>query len=223
MNSLESHVLRLVGENVSSPDVFTDTDEGMTQIRTSINAAIQEMCMVTGSYVQTVHLPLLVGQQWYKLYLRQDYLGYIVQVWDRNRHTKLAKTDILTLSREDPYWMKDSGYPMQYLQVGQDYFGIYMKPSASGVVLELKCVCIPQPYEADTDPVKVRENYQNAAAYFATGEFYASRGDAGRATEYHKQYLQVSGLMGLHPQEQERVHQLGTNGGNGKPWQRFQR
>ena len=169
MNDIETQVLRTIGEDVSSPDVFTDSDLGMAQIRDSVNDAVQELCAVSGSYVRTVHVPLLADQQWYRLTMRRDYMGYIIQCWDRDRHTKLSRTDPLTLSLQDPEWMETTGYPMQYMQVGLDYFGVYMRPSASGVVLELKCVCIPIPYSTTTDPVKLRDIFKHAAAHFAIG------------------------------------------------------
>ena len=49
MNELETHVLELIGEDVDSPDVFTDDDAGMAPIRDSINDAIEEISMVSGS------------------------------------------------------------------------------------------------------------------------------------------------------------------------------
>lgn len=209
MNDLESHVLRLIGENVSSPDVFTDDATGMAQIRGSLNDALQEICMATGSYRRKYHLGLLSGRQIYRLSPQNDYLGYIVGVFDRNNHRRLARTDLTALAAYDPWWMKSSGPPLQYLQLGSKHVGIYMQPSANGIVLELDCVMIPRPYTLDTDPVKVRSQFRNGAVYFAVSEFYASRGDAKRATEYHVRYLETVGLMGIHPEYAEKQYRFG--------------
>lgn len=209
MNDLETHVLRLIGENTSTPDVFLDTDAGMAQIRASVNDAIQELCMVTGSYRRTYHLALLANRQFYRLAPQNDYLGYVVGCWDRYLKRRLTRTDLLAMSATDPWWMKQTGPPLRYMQLGLNHIGVYMIPSTKGVVLELDCVMIPKPYADDAAPVKLRGNFQRAAVYLAVSEFYASRGDAKRAQEYLTRYLETAGLMQLHPVTAERQYQFG--------------
>lgn len=209
MNDLETHVLRLIGENVSSPDVFTDSATGIAQIRGSINDAIQELCMVTGSYRRTYHLALLENRQFYRLAPQNDYLGYIVGAWDRYLKRRLERTDLLSLAREDGWWMKRTGPPLKYMQLGLNHIGIYMAPSAKGTVIELDCVMIPFAYDEDEAPVRLRTNFQRAAVYLAVSEFYASRGDAKRAQEYLERYLETAGLMQLRPQTAERQFRYG--------------
>lgn len=209
MNQLETHVLRLIGENTSTPDVFLDTDEGMAQIRASINDAIQELCMVTGSYRRTYHLPLLADRQIYRLAPQNDYLGYIVSAWDRSQKRRLERTDLLALSATDAWWLKRTGPPLRYLQLGLNHIGIYMTPSSNGVAIELDCVMIPKPYPDDASPIKLKNNFQRAAVYLAVSEFYASRGDAQRAGDYLNRYLETASLMQLHPQQAERQFRFG--------------
>lgn len=211
MNSLESHALRLIGENTSSPDVFSDTASGMSPIRDSINDALQELCMLTGSYRRSYLLPLYADRQFYRMSFERDHFGWVVECWDRNRRRRLTQTDLIKLTHDDPWWMQRTGSPIEYMQIGPDILGLYYKPSANGTVLELSCVCIPKPYSSDTDPVKVREEFQRAAVYSAVCEFYASRGDAKRATEYFDRYLETAGLMGMKPEAQERPWQMGGN------------
>lgn len=209
MNDLETHVLRLIGENTSSPDVFTDDDIGIAQIRASLNDAIQELCMVTGSYKRTYHLPLMATRQFYRLAPQNDYLAYIAGVWDRYNKRRLTRTDLLALSKTDPWWLKRAGPPLQYMQLGLTHIGIYMAPSTNGIVLELDCVMVPKPYANDMAPVRLRANFQRAAVYYAVSEFYASRGDAARAGDYLKRYLETAQLMQLYPGQAERHYQLG--------------
>ena len=47
MNLLEKQVLRLIGEDPSSPDVFLDTDAGVAPVREALSDAIQEIVMLT--------------------------------------------------------------------------------------------------------------------------------------------------------------------------------
>ena len=209
MNALETHALRLIGENTTSPDVFTDTDAGIAQIRASLNDAIQELCMVTGSYRRVYHLSLLASRQFYRIAPQNDYLAWIVSVWDRSQKRRLERTDILTMSAQDGWWMKRTGPPLQYMQLGLTHMGIYMAPSAQGVVLEIDCVMIPKSYTDDTAPVRLRDNYQRAAVYYAVSEFYASRGDAKRGQEYLERYLGMAGLASLRPVYAERQFQFG--------------
>ena len=222
MNSLETHVLRIIGENPSSPDVFADTDSGMAPVRDSINDAIQELCMVTGSYKKTYLLPLYADRMFYRMGWERDYFGWVVEAWDRSRQMRLEQTDVLTLAMTDGFWMERTGNPEEYMQIGEDILGVFSKPSANGIVLELTCVCMPKPYTADTDPVKVREVFQNAAVYLAVSEFYASRGNASRATEYLNLYLETAGLMSMHPESAERVYQMNGGVNNGQPGNRQQ-
>ena len=205
-NNLEKHVLRLIGENVDSPDAFSD----ITPIRDSVNEAIQELCMLTGSYKKVYNLPLYADRQFYRMNWEKDHFGWVVEAWDRSRNFKLEQTDVLTLANEDMFWMQRTGNPDSYVQVGENILGIYYKPSANGVVLELTCVCIPKFYIEDADPIRLREVYQRAAVYFAVNEFYASRGNASRASEYLKLYLETAGLMNMHPDTAERMYQMAT-------------
>jgi hypothetical protein len=211
LNSLETHVLRLIGENVSNPDVFTDDPTGMAQIRDSINDAIQEICMVSGSYRRTYHLTLLQDRVFYRLAPQNDYLGYIVGVFDQHSKRRLIRTDLITLEKYDSWWLKRTGPALQYMQLGLNHIAIYMAPSAKGIILDLDCVMIPRAYTSDKDPVKVRAQFQDAAVYFAVSEFYASRGDAKRAIEYHARYIETAGLQTIHPQTAERQWRLGGN------------
>jgi hypothetical protein len=215
MNAVEKHTLRLIGENVDSPDVFTDDDTGMSQIRDSVNDAIQELCMATGSYHKAFHLALYEDQMFYRLGMERDYFGWVNEAWDRSRQFRLDQVNLLWLSNYDPRWIQSNGYPEKYIQLSDNVLCIYRKPSSNGIVLELDCVCIPKAYTSDTDPVKLRDHYQRAATYFATADFYASRGNAKRATEYGNKYIETAGLMNLTPEYKEKMNQLQTYKGYG--------
>lgn len=203
MNSIEEHTLRLIGENIASPDVFTDDSTGLAQIRTSISDSIQELCMVLGAYTRDYHLPLLADRQWYRLVPQHDYIAYIVDVWDTTRKKKLSQTDTQTISL-NPWFLKENGNPEEYLFVGHEVLGIWPYPAAEGGQLLLKCVCMPKPYTEDYDVIYLREYLQRAAAYFATSEYYASRGDARRAQEYHEKYLETAQITQLNSKTFER-------------------
>lgn len=217
MNSIERQALRLIGENLSSPDVFTDTDSGLAQIRGSINDAIQELSMVTGSYTREYRLTLMAERQWYRIQPIGDYLGYPIEVYDLTRGRKLDRTDPVALSAEDSEWLGRPGNPWAYLFVGSKYFGLYPVPSTS-LLLLLKCVMIPMAYQTDKEQIKLKEVYHSAAVSLAVSEFYASRGDAARATEYLQRYLESAKLMQLDPTTADRQYQFGKY--DPKGWRR---
>lgn len=209
MNDLEKEVLKLIGENTTSPDVFTDSSTGLAMIRDSLNRAVQQICMVTGSYEKKYFFPLKQNCQFYRMHWETDYFGYVVDCWDRSRHKRLEQTDLLKLSAEDPDWLGRDGPPEKYLHIGYEYIGIYMNPSSSDLVLELDCVAIPMAYTSDTDPVKLRDTFERSAIQFAVSEYHASRGNAERAVEWINKSLETVGLKKLNPTMMERKYQFG--------------
>lgn len=198
--------MELIGESTSDPDVFTST--GLTPIRDSLNDAIAELCMVTGSYTRTYHVPLYEDRHFYRMDWGKDEFGYVVECWDRERQFRLEQTDLGTLANTDPWFLKASGNPERYFQVGQDFIGFDRAVSASGKILEVMCVAIPSPYTEDHEPVRLREVFRRAAVEYAVAEFYASRGDAKRAKEHHERYLEVAGIMSLHPLQAQRTFEM---------------
>ncbi|MAH47222.1 hypothetical protein CMI37_15465 [Candidatus Pacearchaeota archaeon] len=212
MNSLEKHVLRLIGEDVSSPDVFADTNAGIAPVRDSINDAIQELTSVTNIYQKVYHLPLYADRQFYRMGWEADHFGWVVEAWDRNRQRRLTQTDLIRLTADNAWWMKQTGEPSQYMQIGEDVLGIYLKPATNGIVLELTCVCIPKVYTTSNDPIKLQGEYQRAAIYLAVSEYFAGRGDAKRATEYLNRYIETGGLATFNPDTADRSYSFNDQG-----------
>ena len=190
-------------------DVFTDTDAGITPVRDSINAAIQEICLASGSYTRVYHLPLYAGRFFYRMEWAVDHFGWVVDCWNRRRKNKLVQTDISTLALDDPWFLNNVGTPDRYMQIGWKYLGFDKAPSAHGDTLEITCVVIPKAYTSNTDPIKLRPVHQQAASQYAAMEFYASRGDVPRATEWMARYMESAGLAAFHPQQPERTFEIG--------------
>lgn len=213
MNSVERQTLLLIGEDPDAPDVFSD----ITPIRDSCNAAIQELCLATGAFVRTYHVPLLAGRQVYRILPGQDHWGWPTEVMDLSRRRKLQHVGWKNLSNEHPNWMIDSGDPLLYATIGLKHLAIWPVPSASGLVLEIRAVMVPRRYEADNDPIRCKKAWLRAVTHYAVSEYYASRGDAQRAAEAHKTYLDLVGLASLQPSVAEKQWQMGQTG-----WDRSQ-
>ena len=211
MNLLEKQVLELIGEDPDSPDVFLDTDAGMAPIRDSLNDAIQEIVMITGSNKRQYYIPLRENQAFYRIALNYGMFGWITDAKLVNLKYRLDQTGIRKLVKQDPGWMKTSASPRSYFQIGTDIVAIYPKPSGTTDVLELNIVEIPNPYTSDTDRIRLKSDYHYAAVHFAVAEYWASRGDAREATLHWGMYLDAMGLREAFDQEPHAPRSFQTN------------
>jgi len=204
MNKLEKHVLEIIGENTSSPDVFLDTDAGLEPIRDSLNDAIQEICAITGSYEQTYYIPLIADQGFYKLKYTSGHFGWVVNAWLSNHKRRLRQTDLIRLHHENPRWLEDTGTPESYFQIGTNILGFYRRPSGGDDVVELSSVVIPPRYASSTDRLYLRKSFQWAAVHYAVSEYWISRGEAREARKAFDRYLTLLGLQNIYPKAGER-------------------
>lgn len=210
MNLLERQVLELIGEDPNSPDVFLDTDAGMAPVRDSLNDAIQEIVMLTGSYKRQYFIPLRANQGFYKIVLDNGHFGWVTDARLVNIKQRLEQTGILRLIAHDPRWMITSANPRAYFQIGTDIIALYPKPSASSDVLEMTIVEIPNPYETDTDRIKLKSDFHYAAVHFAVAEYWASRGEVLEASKHWGMYLDVLGIRSLFNQAPHSPQRLKT-------------
>jgi len=194
MNALEQKVLELIGESVSSPDVFVDTAAGMAPIRDSINDAIAEIVMLTGGNKRSYFIPLRANQGLYRFRLVDGDFGWVTDAFLVNQGRRLDQTDLVKLSTHDHGWMQATGSPMSYVQLGSELVGFYPRPSGSSDVVELSLVEIPAPYEHEDDRIKVRKSFQHAVVSYAVAEYWASRGDAMESAIHMGNYLEILGM-----------------------------
>lgn len=209
MNELEKHVLEMIGENVDSPDVFTESN--IDQIRDSINDAIEEITIVTGSVTRRYRISIRANANFYRLDFSQGRIAWITNVWLYGVNRRLDQTDFVGLVTNNPRWLYNSGSPTTYFTVGENIFGIHPAPTSSSGQIEINSVVIPDRYQEDIDRVKLRESFKWATVHFAVGEYYASRGDAKQAMSHHTKYLKQLGISSLYPDFAEKVYQYKTH------------
>jgi len=197
MNAIEREILRLVGENVESPDVFTD----ITPVRDSVNDAIEEISMVTGGVRQSYKLVLKKDQMFYRLSFADGYFGWITHAWYAGQRRTIEHRSLGWLDKQNSRWMKEVGTPLNYFIAGEDVLGIHPVPAGDGGVIDLDCTVIPLAYTADGDQIRVRNEFHRALVHFAVSEYWASRGDAKEAMKHHQQYLKVLGLASIYPMD----------------------
>jgi len=204
MNTLEEHVLSMIGENTTTPDVFTDDDAGMAQIRGSINDAIEEVSMLTGSHQRVFTVAMASGCNFYRLALTRGHFCWPVACWDRQNKRTLDQVDPIWLARNEPRWLYGSGNPNRYGIIGRDILVVHPAPSSSTNVLEMTAVCIPSRYTSDDEQIKLRDTYRWAVTHFAVSEYWASRGDAQTATTHHGKYLEGLKMASMYQETPDR-------------------
>lgn len=204
MNKLEKLTLQLIGENTSSPDVFLDTDDGLEPIRDSINAAIEEIAMLTGLYRERYLVPLYQEQGFYRLDFSRGQFGFVCNAYLMNQRRRLEQTSIEAMSQYGWRWMKQVGTPFSYMQIGLDVVGIYPRPGGIEDVVELDCAVIPDRYETSTDRIKLRESFEKAVVHHAVSDYWASRGDAKEAYKHLELYTDAVGLTRSMPDAGEK-------------------
>jgi hypothetical protein len=210
MTDLERMVLQSIGENDASPDVFTDDDIGMEQIRDSINDAIEEIAMLSGAVQRSYQMLLQAGATFYRMDFKKDRFAWITDAWLISPKRRLERTDLIALNSHNPRWLQNTGTPISYGVIGYDVFYVWPCPAAE-LIVDLSCVVIPDRYLHDYDRVKIRHIFTDAAVNFAVGEYYASRGDAKQATERHQAYLAGLQAVGVYPKAYERQWSYQTN------------
>jgi len=205
VNEIETRVLELIGENTSSPDVYTDDATGMAPIRDSINDAVQEICMVTGCASRTFLIPLEANMTFYRVTPDRDYLGWVTDCWLLGQKRRLYQKDIYYMSAQHPLWLQNTGNPMHYGQIGKSYIWVHPTPTASADVLEINAVAIPSRYAYDDERIRLRDQFQWAATHYAVSEWWAAHGDARQAADYWARYIKTLGVQRLYPATYERA------------------
>lgn len=205
MNSLETMVLQHIGENTTSPDVFTDDSTGMAQIRTSLSHAIEDICLITGAVRRKYHIPLESGMNFYRIDNSRDYYGWAMSVWLVNQKRRLEQKDFRWLVYENPTFLKTSATPLYYCPVGEKTICLHPTPSSDEDLLQIDAVVIPAAYSLDTDRVKLRKSFKWAAVHYAVSEYWASRGDAAEATDQFVKFLEHLGVQHRYMESHERA------------------
>jgi hypothetical protein len=205
MNELETAVLEMIGEDTTSPDVFSDDAAGMAQIRNSLNDAIQEIAMLTAGVRRRIRIPLVSGAIFYQLTLSQDIFAWPLSCWLINQKRRIPQKDIIWLNKANSRWMLGSGSPLFYYLIGFDKIGLDRAPSSDTDILEFDCIVIPGPYDDESTRIKLRDEYKWAAVHYAVSEFWASRGDANEANMHFMEYVNHIGIQELYPLTNERT------------------
>ena len=205
MNELERHFCDQIGEDPDTPDVFTEGSESLAMLRGSLNDAVDEISMVTGSVKRTYHLPLRAKRNFHRIPSIQGTIAWISSIWTMENKRRLEQTSFLALNDYNPRWLYNTGPPERYFLLGTGVIGIHPAPSSTTDMADITAVIIPENYKTDTERVQLRNDFKWGAINYAVSEYYASRGDARSATKHFFRYAELLGLSDLYPAMNDRV------------------
>lgn len=195
MNSIETRVLQFIGEDTSSPDVFTTSN--LTPIRDSINDAIEELCTLSESVVNTYKIPLIANTNLYKIDFSTNQFCYILSAFLPDKEKKLTATTLSGVERLDRRWMSTTNTPMMYFNIGVDQIGFYPMYGVDGHYVELRCVTLPKRYSRSTEVLQFREDFEDALVNYSVGEYFLSVQDLEKSARWFGEYNKYSGSFGF--------------------------
>ena len=202
MNTVEKRVLRFIGEDVDSPDVFTSSN--LDQIQSSINDAIEELCTMSGSVTNNYRLSLVDGVNLYKISFVRNQFCYIVSAWLPDKTRRLKQSSMGAIERYDYRWLSTANTPSFYFPVGVDQVGFYPMYGEDGHQVELKCVVLPEKYTRDTEVLQIRSDWDDALVNYAVAEYFASVGDLEKSAMWFSQYYKYASQFGHRTQMPDR-------------------
>jgi len=194
MNTVEERVLRFIGEDTSSPDVFTSSN--ITPVQESINDAIEELCTLSKSVVNTYRIPLVADVNLYKIDLVRNQFCYIISAYLPDKKRSLRQSSIGAVEKLDYRWLSSANTPVMYFPIGVDQVGFYPMYSSSGNQVELQCAVLPERYTRDTEVLQIRSDWEDALVNYAVAEYFANVQDWEKATHWFAEYGKYAGQFG---------------------------
>lgn len=190
---LKRSIMDSIGEDSSSPTYWTSLNDG--ELEDYINDALGEVCLLSGHYTETLHLPLFSNRQHYRLDPGKggEFL-YIKGIRVLPEEYDLSMTDMNKLSKEDYLWMTRTGTPRTFFQIGLDTIRPVPIPSSGGKSLEITACVIPPPYTNDMDEIDLDDSLIEVIVAYATYMLLLSKRKLESADVWMKTYMKASGL-----------------------------
>ncbi len=142
LGELKKLVMNIVGEDSASPTYWTDSND--SELRGYINDAVEEVCILTGQYVEDLNIPVFANRQHYILdFSKGSQLLWINHARIEPESWRLGQVDPEKLSREDYNWMTRTGTPINFCSIGLDTIRLIPFPTVDGKVIEMNVTAIP--------------------------------------------------------------------------------
>ena len=194
MRDIEKKVLRIIGEDVDSPDVYTDAN--ITPIRDSVNDAIEELCTLTNAYVHTYRIPLVIDTYFYRIAFTTAQFCYITRAYLPDMGRTLAQGTVGSVEKHDYKWLDSSNTPSVYMPIGVKYVAFYPMYAEAGHHVELDCAVLPNRYSTTDKVLQLRDDFRDAASAYAASEYFLSSGDLDKAAYWFGEYAKGASKFG---------------------------
>jgi len=195
VKEIEKRVLRIIGEDTDNPDVYTDAN--ITPIRDSVNDAIEEMCTMTDTFVVKYRVPIIADTYFYKLAFTSAQFCYILRARLPDKGRVLAQSRVGEVADNDYRWLDSTNTPSVYFPIGVEYVGFYPIYSENGHHVELDCAVLPLRYSTDDTVIQLRDDFKDAAAYYAAAEYFLSVADVEKYGYWFAEYSRAASRFGF--------------------------
>jgi len=209
VKDIEKRVLRIIGEDVDSPDVFTSAN--ITQIRDSINDGIEELCTLTDALVLPYRIPFYPDTYLYRIAFTSAQFCHILRAYLPDKGTPLAHATVGSVAKHDPKWLSASNTPAVYMPVGVKFVGFYPMYAAEGHHVELDCVVLPNRYATDDKVIQLRDDFHDSVVAYAAGEYFLGIGDLDKANYWFGEYAKNTGRFGYRSRRRDKSPTLRTH------------
>lgn len=192
LSEVKKMVMDIVGEDSSSPTYWTSSND--IEIEDYINDAVEEVCVLTGMYVQDIHLPLHAGRDYYRLdagkggeFLYVNYMRVLPEGYS------VGMSDTTKLTREDYNWMTRTGTPRTFFFVNPDIIRVVPMAGVGGQSLEIVASTIPPSYTLDDEVIDLDESLISVVVAYAASMIFLSMRSFPKSSYWLKVYMEGVG------------------------------
>lgn len=210
--TLKKLIMDTIGEDSESPTYWDSTND--VELEDLINDAVEEMLVLSGNYIEEIHVPLYTDRRHYNLDAgKGGELLYIKGARVLPEGYTLSMVDPISLSREDYRWITRTGTPRSFYIVGNDTIRPVPYPSAEGQSLELIASIIPPNYSEDDEVVDIEDSFITGVTAYCSYMLFASMRNLEAAGRWFKEYQKAIATFVDNPKLIGRAIRLTENAG----------
>jgi len=193
LQDIKLMVMDIVGEDSSSPTYWNSSND--SELTEWINDGLEQVCLVTGQYVEEFTLPLFADRSWYRVDPgKGGQFLWVKHLLLQPEGYELGGADPTKLAREDYNWMTRTGTPRVFFPVGVNTIRVVPYPSTNGQSLEGSCVCLPPSLSTDDEVVDLGSSLIRPVVDYAAAMTLMSMRRLEKALGFFKSYSVGLGL-----------------------------
>lgn len=209
LTDIETLVLELMGENFTTPDNWSNTDD----LRYELSDALDELCMRNELIVEWVDVALKANTNFYAV----EFPGFY-PLWFRRarlieQDRDLSFCGIVSLGKEDPRWIKTIGSPYRVVGLSSNLIAVYPCYATDGGVISIECIGTMKPYDDEKTFRGLKGNFEEALIHYGKYVLYLqTAGGEQKAMEEFKEFLRVAGMIDELSWHKKMMWELGLKG-----------